>query len=479
MPSATALSLEGRVSATRLYLEGDLRVDSPTLITNMGGTVNAFRSAPQFTLTADRIVMQKDFYSLLGIDPWAYVVDPTKTDTGTVTFERAQVQVDRWLGQDGQILVATGGDYGTGVGQFAGTVPEPTPVTSEPGRQFLIRHKLYEDAVSSELLSTLGQEPKGTYVIPLAPTTFNFTGQDFAQRVTYEGSFVVYLYGADYSIGTRDRTSHYETGVRDDMPPLGFMSAQWYNRSVLKVEGGRLQLESETDVVAAYSDAVHVVGPGSTLLADATGQLETEDASIYNLRLDDASFSGALDLRLTVEPGGGFQVSVSGEYTEVSFAVPASIGGGLGTGWWLLGGAGALGLVGVGGAQLLLHQRQRTTPPPTAVPRTRAVAQRSSTDTVEPTRFQPIRDSELVEVPEAFHLQPGFSWSDLSRDFGVVKAGEAEGVFLVLVPETRVEGFCRAAAGRGFMAEDTADRIEDRGKSYAVVVLEPSPLSLN
>lgn len=462
--SAAAEPLAGSLRADALYVRGEVAVQSDDVVAAVDGSESGFASEPSLEFWgADVTILQRSerYVATAGGQP---VEDPTHRRPGISVVSDVTLAIDQWLDADAAVVARHLGGAGTG-GTQSTLVDSLSPigiVREANGFRFGAH-----DEFASNILNS--------YSVPIDAGSAEFSGTDFGDSYSFEGTFELYLYGAAVTLTHSEGQEKLQSGhrVSQDTQTLGLTETHWVNLTVLQVNGGQVVIHSEGNPSAMYADTGILQGTGLVLLRNADGVVERTDDQRF-VAGQDLAFEGAFDLSFDGNgETGRFMTGVTGEFDidALGLAFTGTIPGDSGSSflWW------AVLLVGVtvasGSGVLVARQR-----------RWRRLRVRSAQPQAVEEKAEVVTrpgDGELLDAGDALHMQPGFTWDDLTEEFGVVRAAEKSGVVVVLVPSDRVENFLRAVVSRGLIAEDTGDRVHAGAHELAVVALEPSPVMMN
>lgn len=460
---ASAESLSGSLAVQSIYVDGAASASSRSLVTQIGGIEESFTTPPAITLSAESVRVDYRFIHQRGMTALGQPLvkgedDPTQSRSDSESFQGVQASFSSWTEADAELVAAGLGRSGPGDGRADGSVRTPTALRAL-GEPYAWRVGPDDGEVSASLGDLAEAEAAAGSLI--------LTQDDFAKVVEYAGNFKVYVYGADFTLDHKDGRAHYETGTRRvgsaGVDGVAEADSYWFNLTVLTVVGGRLAVDPAGNAMTAYGPDALLAGTGAVYLHGASGHLVDGGRRSYHLADEDANLVGDYALAVRGDPAhGGFVAGVDGQFATPLFVAQARHAA---LPWSLWGGLALVGLVSMGGAGGLVYwQRAR---------RLRGAKSRV------PKTFARVGEGAPARVTEAAHLEPGFSWRDVSQEFGVIRAGERDGVMVVLVPADRADQFIRSVASRGVMAEDSGDRVQAGEHELAVVILEPTPVMLN
>lgn len=458
VPVGSAKPLSGSVNALGVYVEGVSDTASPGLIVRLGHKIDSFTNPPLISASAESIQLERDFNERTKLCAGFCTGLDTAGDHSGSTHNNAELRFLSWQASKSEVLVGVGDRFAAGTGRLVDALDRPKPLE--------LTTRYQEIHFASDAERVLGPERPYTVEIPAGTLTYD---PATARQIEYTGNFVLWIFGASFQVVGDDGSSvTLETGHRLREAAVPGTYNEWLNVTALTFTNGHLSVDPRGNSVDAFAPTALLSGNGLLHLDHATGLLRSEKRT-RQVTDESVELEGSYRLEVASRSLGGvtmYSLGLDGEFESIEYASTSSTVATSGFAWWpllLIGLAAVAG--GAGGLVLLQRRRDRPDDSAALLPR---IPQR-----VRDTLPAPAPVVSLKEVA------PGLAWEELSEEFGVVHAGEKAGIFVLLVPEERIQSFVHSVASRGIIAEDTGDRIQAGDHPLAVVTLEPSPVSLN
>lgn len=475
LPLVSAEALLGNLTARGIYVEGTQSVSANTLKVYLGGTIDSFASPLGLEVRGDVVEVRRDFNQrtqVCATGPGTCpVVDNQYLggDRGRTSYQRARLDVQSWQPSNSELFIAVGDGFASGHGRLVDTLERPT------GLATLEKPRDIKMAAHSEYSFGGGSDPY-RFQIPAGTFAYGPRGYD---QIAYEGDFMLYIYGATFSVTDGDGAAHqFETGYRVKPGTVPVTYDESINLTAVKVTRGSLALQPGANPAEAFFAGSLLEGRGLVHLDGASGLVRIHDGQVRSVANEAVELEGdyRLDVRASQTVGVPmYAVAIDAQYDTLHFSsTEFTVAASPYPPWtWPLLIGGVFAAAGGSGAYVLVRRRRRAETP--------AAAREEATRVIEAVPKK-IQDAPVEEVPAPAAIQteaPSLSWEALSEEFGLIHAGEKSGVFVLLVPEERLREFLRVAATRGLMAEDTGDRVQAGSHPLAVVALEPSPVAMN